>query len=97
MPLRLHEVAGEWARAEASRRLGSAAARAAEERSGLRDAEAAVADNVVELQLVRERARLYFPELRRQREAHRVCPFKGLASFEAGRRPLLLRARAAGG
>ena len=29
VPLRLHEVASEWARAEASRRLGSAAARAA--------------------------------------------------------------------
>ena len=61
VPLRLHEVASEWARAEASRRLGSAAAHAAAERSSLREAEAAVADNVVGLQLVEERARLYFP------------------------------------
>ena len=56
---------------------------ASAERSSLRDAEAEVADNVVELQLVRERARLYFPELRGAPAARDVCPFKGLASFEA--------------
>ena len=83
VPLRLHEVASEWARAEASRRLGSAAEHAAAERSSLREAEAAVADNVVGLQLIEERARLYSPAPLAGPETRDVCPFKGLASFEA--------------
>ena len=83
VPLRLHEVASEWARAEASRRLGSAAEHAAAERSSLREAEAAVAENVVGLQLIEERARLYSPAPLAGPETRDVCPFKGLASFEA--------------
>jgi WD40 repeat protein/tRNA A-37 threonylcarbamoyl transferase component Bud32 len=84
VPLRLHELAGEWTRAEVGRRMGTAAAQAAEERSSLREAEAAVAGNVVELQLVSERARLYFPKLSGipGEKSRDMCPFKGLASFE---------------
>jgi DNA-binding SARP family transcriptional activator/WD40 repeat protein len=77
VPRRVHGVASDWARTEASRRLGAAANRAAAERRGLRIAEDDLAGNVVELQTVRERAEL--------EDAERVvvaCPFKGLALFD---------------
>ena len=82
LPLRVHELAAEWARGEASRRLGNAVERAAGERSELRDAETEVAENVIELQLARERALLYFPELSERVGGRSVSPFKGLAAFE---------------
>jgi DNA-binding SARP family transcriptional activator/ABC-type branched-subunit amino acid transport system ATPase component len=71
VPARVHRAAREWARAEAARRLGAAAERAAGERAELRAAEQEVAGGVEELRAVRERE----PELV-------VCPFKGLASFD---------------
>jgi DNA-binding SARP family transcriptional activator/WD40 repeat protein len=77
IPQRLHRAASDWARAEATRRLGAAADRAAAERKGLRVAEDDLAGNVVELQTFRDRAEL--------EDAERVvvaCPFKGLASFD---------------
>jgi WD40 repeat protein/DNA-binding SARP family transcriptional activator len=77
IPQRVHRAASEWARTEASRRLGAAANRAAAERKGLRVAEDDLAGTVVELQTVRERAAL--------EDAERVvvaCPFKGLAFFD---------------
>jgi DNA-binding SARP family transcriptional activator len=77
IPQHVHRAASDWARAEASRRLGAVAARAATERTGLRTAEDDVAASVVELQAVRARAGL--------EDAARVfvaCPFKGLASFD---------------
>jgi WD40 repeat protein/DNA-binding SARP family transcriptional activator len=76
IPLRVHRAAGEWARVEASRRLGVAADRAQEERTGLRAAEDELAGNVVELQAVRERAELG------DRERVVACPFKGLGLFD---------------
>ena len=77
VPQRVHRAASDWARGEASRRLGAAADRAAGERMGLRVAEDDLASDVVELQAVRRRAGL--------EDAERVvvaCPFKGLASFD---------------
>ena len=77
VPQRVHRAASDWARGEASRRLGAAADRAAGERKGLRVAEDDLASDVVELQAVRQRAGL--------EDAERVvvaCPFKGLASFD---------------
>jgi DNA-binding SARP family transcriptional activator/WD40 repeat protein len=77
IPQRVHRLASEWARAQAARRLGAVAARAASERTGLRTAEDDVAASVVELQALRARSGL--------EDAERVfvaCPFKGLASFE---------------
>jgi DNA-binding SARP family transcriptional activator/WD40 repeat protein len=77
VPQRVHRAASDWARTEASRRLGAAANRAAAERRGLRVAEDDLAGNVLELQTVRERAEL--------EDAERVvvaCPFKGLALFD---------------
>jgi DNA-binding SARP family transcriptional activator/WD40 repeat protein len=74
VPGRVHRAASEWARGEAARRLGIAAARAASERTDLRAAEDDLAGDVVELQALRERTP---PE----RDVV-TCPFKGLASFE---------------
>ena len=77
VPQRVHRAASDWARAEASRRLGAAADRAAGERKGLRVAEDDLASDVVELQAVRQRAGLEDPE-----RVVLACPFKGLASFD---------------
>jgi DNA-binding SARP family transcriptional activator len=56
VPRRVHRVASEWARGEAARRLGTAAGRAASERTGLRAAVDDLAHDVVELQALRDRA-----------------------------------------
>ena len=56
VPAAVHRTAAEWARAEAEKRLGGAAGRAAAGRSGLRVAEDDLAGSVVELQALRERA-----------------------------------------
>jgi WD40 repeat protein/DNA-binding SARP family transcriptional activator len=77
VPQLVHHTAGEWARTEAARSLKAAAGRAAFERAGLRAAEDELAENVVELQAARERAR---PPPSAAGVV--VCPFKGLASFE---------------
>ena len=76
IPQRLHRAASDWARIETGRRLGAVAARAANERKGLRVAEDDLAGTVVELQAFRARAGL--------EDTERVvaCPFKGLASFD---------------
>ena len=80
MPGSVHELVSEWARGAATRRLQTSAGRVAEGRADLRDAEAAVADDVQALQLIRERARIYFPELAATPGGP---PFKGLEPFEA--------------
>jgi hypothetical protein len=77
VPQRVHRAASEWARAEASRRRGAAADRAAGERKGLRVAEDDLASDVVELQAIRQRA-----ELEDAEGVVVACPFKGLASFD---------------
>jgi WD40 repeat protein/DNA-binding SARP family transcriptional activator/ABC-type dipeptide/oligopeptide/nickel transport system ATPase subunit len=78
VPQRVHDVASQWAR----ERVGAAAGRAAAGRSQLRSMEDELAGGVVQLQAVREwRAP---PEDGEQRV---VCPFKGLASFEAADAP----------
>ncbi len=59
LPRRIHEQVAEWAHSEASRRLGGFASQAAAGRSDLRSVEADLASSVVDLQLVRERARMY--------------------------------------
>jgi WD40 repeat protein/DNA-binding SARP family transcriptional activator len=79
VPERIHRTAGEWAREEAARRLDAAAGRAASERAGLRAAEDEVVGTVVELEAARERARPP-PD---SADVVVVCPFKGLASFDA--------------
>ena len=82
IPQRIHERVSEWANTEARRRLGQAAARAATGRSELRTVEAELAGSVVDLQLVRERARLYEAGPGRGAPAAVRPPFMGLASFD---------------
>ena len=68
---------------EASRLLADVASRAAAGRSDLQAVEAELAGKVVDLQLVREQARvLSGPATPARVVAQGVCPFKGLASFE---------------
>jgi len=84
VPRRIHRQVTEWAFGEASRRLGAAASRAAVGRSDLRSVESELADNVVDLQLIRERARLYETGDGRAPVEPAESPFKGLAPFEVG-------------
>jgi WD40 repeat protein len=68
---------------EASRLLADVAARAAAGRRDLGEVEAELAGKVVDLQLVREQARVLAGTPTPARvAAEGVCPFKGLASFE---------------
>src|SRR5207344_1112524 len=76
VPRRVHELAGQWVRREAARRVGAVAGRAAADRGELRSAEAELAGNILELQAAHERVALHDAL-----EAPVVCPFKGLASF----------------
>jgi WD40 repeat protein/DNA-binding SARP family transcriptional activator/uncharacterized protein YbaA (DUF1428 family) len=78
VPARVHEVAGQWARREAARRVSAAAARTATRRGELREVEHELADDVVELQATRDRA-----AIEDDVDDPVVCPFKGLASFDA--------------
>ncbi len=77
VPRRVHEVASEWAREEAAKRVGAVAARTAAGRVELRSMEAELAGGVVDLQAAREHVELVAAD-----DAPVVCPFKGLASFD---------------
>jgi WD40 repeat protein/DNA-binding SARP family transcriptional activator len=79
LPLRVHELAGQWARREAARKVGVTAGRAAAGRAELRAMETELAGGVVDLQRAHEQVAM----VRGDDDAHVVCPFKGLASFEA--------------
>jgi DNA-binding SARP family transcriptional activator/WD40 repeat protein len=80
VPRRVHEVAGEWARREAERRVGAVAGRAAGGRREARALEAELAGSVVALQSAHERAERFAAA---DDEDPVVCPFKGLAGFDA--------------
>jgi DNA-binding SARP family transcriptional activator/WD40 repeat protein len=82
VPARVHRAAAAWARAVATQRVGAAAARASTERAEWHLAGDDVATEVVELQTVRERARLA------RSDAMPACPFKGLASFDVEDAPV---------
>ena len=83
VPLRIHRVAGEWARAEVADRLVASAHQAADERTGLRAAESSLAGNVVDLQAAAERIQSYVAEEPADGLTPTVCPFRGLAPFDA--------------
>jgi WD40 repeat protein/DNA-binding SARP family transcriptional activator/ABC-type transport system involved in cytochrome c biogenesis ATPase subunit len=77
LPRRVHEVASQWARREAARRVSAVAGRAADERAQLRTIEEELVGEVAELQEASVRA------LPRRTDGPEVtCPFKGLASYE---------------
>jgi WD40 repeat protein/DNA-binding SARP family transcriptional activator len=83
VPLTVHQSAAAWARAQASRVAGASAGRAATERGDLRAAEAELSDDVLALRAVDERGRLY-GGAEDDVPSPAVCPFLGLASFDAG-------------
>jgi len=87
VPAAVHRVASHWARTAAAGRLGTSADRTAAGRRGLRDAEAALIGDVADLELARERDRLYGADAAEEDGAdamsRTVCPYKGLAEFEA--------------
>ena len=83
VPLRIHRAAGGWARAEAADRLAATAGWAAGDRSGLRAAQAAIAGGAVDLQAAGERTRLYAVAEPPEPPELEVCPFRGLAPFDA--------------
>jgi WD40 repeat protein/class 3 adenylate cyclase len=78
VPGRVHEVASDWARSEATRRLEAAAEYLAAGRR-LRATDLEFANNVIGLKL----GRLYTVEGRDPlRDVGDLCPYKGLASFQ---------------
>ncbi len=83
VPLRIHRAAGDWARAEVAERLAATAGRAADDQTELRATQAAVAGGVVDLQRTSERTRLYAVEQPPDPSEPAVCPFRGLAPFDA--------------
>ncbi len=83
VPVRIHRAAGEWARADAAERLAETTDRAADDRTDLRAAQAAVAGGVVELQTASERTRLYAVQEPPDPSEPLICPFRGLAPFDA--------------
>lgn len=85
LPGRVHAAIGDWARERASSRLRLTAVRAAAGRTDLRSAETALADDVADLQQLRERARLFAAVDEAEIAAPAtgaICPFKGLATFD---------------
>ena len=77
VPSRVHEAAAEWARTLELRRLDRSVGRVASNVSGLRAAEDDLVGSIVKLQAGRERGApdaLAAPD---------ICPFKGLACFDA--------------
>ena len=83
VPLRVHRAASGWAHAQAAQQLEAAADQAAVDQGGLRTARAKVAGGVTDLQLARERTGLYLLEEPIDPSAPEVCPFRGLAPFDA--------------
>jgi len=79
VPRLIHELAGQWARREAARRVELGAERTAAGRAGLRALERELAADVVVLEAASERQPLEAPT--------EVCPFKGLASFQVADAP----------
>jgi WD40 repeat protein/class 3 adenylate cyclase len=86
IPIAVHRVASQWARSAATRRLGESARRTSRERRELRAAEAELIDDVANLDIARERSRLYVEAAdatEGTQQAMTICPYKGLAAFEA--------------
>ena len=83
VPLRIHRAASGWAQALAAESLEATVGRAANGRGGLRAAETEVAGSVAQLQLARERTSLYLVDEPTDPSESEVCPFRGLASFDA--------------
>ena len=86
-PELLHAYVIDWAVGHVADRLNASADTARAQRSGLRIAEAELAVTVADIELARERARIHGLESARPAAGilprTSVCPFKGLATFDA--------------
>ena len=82
VPLRVHRAASAWAQAQATERLKAKVGRTVGERD-LGAAQAELAGTVVDLQIARERSELHVVEEPADPSAPEVCPFRGLAPFDA--------------
>jgi WD40 repeat protein/DNA-binding SARP family transcriptional activator len=81
VPKLVHELARQWARREAGRRVVAAASRTARGRTDLRSMEQELAADVVVLEAARAR------EPSHVSDSATVCPFKGLATFQVADAP----------
>jgi len=79
-PQRVHQAVADWAHAESVQRLDGYAAETVIGRDDLRKAEGGLADSIVDLQVVRERAHVYGGAS----SASTSPPYKGLARFDVG-------------
>lgn len=88
VPAAIHRVVSGWARDSAAGRLGAFAQQTSAGRRGLRVTEQSLVSSVEALELARERSALYAADdeadggMPGQRRTD-VCPYKGLAAFEA--------------
>ena len=80
IPAQIHTLAGAWASEGLTQQVGTVSERTATQRAETRELETTLADILVELQSLRDRADSFgtAPE----REPLAVCPYKGLAAFE---------------
>jgi class 3 adenylate cyclase/WD40 repeat protein/energy-coupling factor transporter ATP-binding protein EcfA2 len=85
VPAAAHRAAAAWARSAATTRLGASASATETGRRELRAAQDALIGDVASLERVSERSRRYDPGSPDATGAPAVtiCPYKGLASFEA--------------
>jgi WD40 repeat protein/DNA-binding SARP family transcriptional activator len=92
VPLLVHQAAGDWAQAQTAQQVEETARQTASSRSGLRQVQARLADDVVDQRELREHTQLVArlatgqgppDEELEDRPATAVCPYKGLARFEA--------------
>jgi WD40 repeat protein/DNA-binding SARP family transcriptional activator len=93
VPVLVHQVASDWAQAQAAQQIAQVAGQTATSRSHLRVVQSQLADEVVDLRELHEHgqqvARLAggqgapSEEQADDRPAAAVCPYKGLARFEA--------------
>ena len=80
VPAAVHRLASQWARTAAMHRMSESARRTSRERRGLREAEEELIGHYADLELTRERTRLYHEAGTAARD---ICPYKGLAAYEA--------------
>ena len=98
VPAAVHRIASQLARG-AAQRLGTSAERAAIDRRGLRSAEDDVIREMADLELATRRARLTTADSEDAPISDRsaaICPYKGLATFEAEDAAYFFRSRARG-
>lgn len=88
VPRAVHRIASQWARTAVMRQMGESARRTSRERRGLREAESELIGHYADLEMTRERTRMYASgdetgDAPASAAEGNVCPYKGLAAYEA--------------